>query len=250
MDVAALIGNAFLIKNVFVEGFVLNGAVEINATGAHSTKCDLSCVIIGHRSLQNDLLAGLLKKRLRTHCFVSSVDEIVAMQRPVEAIALVDLGGDGCADLQENLSALSGVMDVLAIFNADKTSSYEWILRWPKIKGLFYRNTSEEQFVRGLRALMDNEFWLPHKMLSDYLECTRKTHSDISPATTLCLTRKEKEIILSLVSGASNSDIANHLNISPHTVKTHIYNLFRKINVCNRVQAVSWAHSNLDTTRR
>lgn len=227
----------------------MNGAVEIIATGAHSTKCELSCVIIGHRSLQNDLLAGLLKKRLRTSCSVSSVDEIVALQSPLEAIALVELGTNSCDDLQEKLSALSDVMDVLAIFNADETTSYEWILRWPKIKGLFYRNTSEEQFVRGLRALRNNEFWLPHKMLSDYLECTRKTRSGNAPGT-CCLTRKEEEIILSLVSGASNSDIANHLNISPHTVKTHIYNLFRKINVCNRVQAVSWAHSNLDTTRR
>ena len=227
----------------------MNGAVEIIETDSHGTKCELSCVIIGHRSLQNDLLAGLLKKRLRTGCSVSSIEEIVVMQRPLEAIALVDLGDDSSADLQEILSVLSDVMNVLAIFNADKTSSYEWILRWPKIKGLFYRNTSEEQFVRGLRALRNNEFWLPHKMLSDYLECTRKTRSEIAPVTS-CLTRKEEEIILSLVSGASNSDIANHLNISPHTVKTHIYNLFRKINVCNRVQAVSWAHSNLDATRR
>ena len=230
----------------------MNGAVEINLTCGNSTKCELSCVIIGHRSLQNDLLAGLLKKRLRTCCSVSSVDEIIASNTPIEAIALIDLESGVCADFQENLSSLSGVVDVLAIFNADKSESYEWVLRWPKIKGLFYRNTSEDQFVRGLRALRNKEFWLPHKMLSDYLECTRKTRSD-NTTVTPCLTRKEEEIVLRLVSGASNSDIASHLNISPHTVKTHIYNLFRKINVSNRVQAVSWAHANLDnldTTRR
>jgi len=43
-----------------------------------------------------------------------------------------------------------------------------------------------------------------------------------------------------LASGMPNRDIAERLCISPHTVKTHIYNLYKKINVTNRYQAVRW----------
>ncbi|MEA7595362.1 LuxR C-terminal-related transcriptional regulator, partial [Salmonella enterica subsp. enterica serovar Virginia] len=42
--------------------------------------------------------------------------------------------------------------------------------------------------------------------------------------------------------GASNNEIARSLFISENTVKTHLYNLFKKIAVKNRTQAVSWAN--------
>ncbi|WP_252097463.1 LuxR C-terminal-related transcriptional regulator, partial [Escherichia coli] len=49
--------------------------------------------------------------------------------------------------------------------------------------------------------------------------------------------------LVSRISGAVQ--IARSLFISENTVKTHLYNLFKKIAVKNRTQAVSWANDNL-----
>ena len=46
-----------------------------------------------------------------------------------------------------------------------------------------------------------------------------------------------------LAAGNTTEHIAASLKVSPHTVKTHIYNLFRKIHVSNRVQAVHWPNT-------
>ncbi|MCK7131563.1 LuxR C-terminal-related transcriptional regulator, partial [Enterobacter roggenkampii] len=59
------------------------------------------------------------------------------------------------------------------------------------------------------------------------------------------LFNKAKEILNKLRIGASNIEIARSLFISENTVKTHLYNLFKKIAVKNRTQAVSWANDNL-----
>ena len=59
------------------------------------------------------------------------------------------------------------------------------------------------------------------------------------------LTRREMEILDVLASGAKNEEIANKLFISPHTVRTHLYTIYRKIQVSNRLQAVLWASKNL-----
>ncbi|MCP1365881.1 LuxR C-terminal-related transcriptional regulator, partial [Halomonas sp. BBD48] len=59
------------------------------------------------------------------------------------------------------------------------------------------------------------------------------------------LTHREQEIISLLGSGASNTEIADKLFVSEHTVKSHLYNTFRKIKVHNRIQAMNWARQNL-----
>ncbi len=59
------------------------------------------------------------------------------------------------------------------------------------------------------------------------------------------LTRREKEILDLIANGYSNQQIADELFISPHTVKTHLHNIFKKINVKRRLQAALWAAQNL-----
>ncbi|EKO3998460.1 LuxR family transcriptional regulator, partial [Vibrio fluvialis] len=48
-----------------------------------------------------------------------------------------------------------------------------------------------------------------------------------------------------LVKGQTNPEIAEHFGVSLNTVKSHLHNLFKKINAKNRVQAVIWAKDSL-----
>ena len=59
------------------------------------------------------------------------------------------------------------------------------------------------------------------------------------------LTLREIGVLTMVAAGSKNAVIADKLCISPHTVKTHIYNIFKKIDVPNRLQASLWAAKNL-----
>ena len=59
------------------------------------------------------------------------------------------------------------------------------------------------------------------------------------------LTQRQIQILALIAVGATNDDISDKLCISPHTVKNHLYRIFKKINVPNRVQAALWAAGNL-----
>jgi LuxR family maltose regulon positive regulatory protein len=52
------------------------------------------------------------------------------------------------------------------------------------------------------------------------------------------LTHREKEVIALVANGYADKEIAQTLFISTATVRTHLKNSYRKLNVCNRVQAV------------
>ncbi|MCM3715119.1 response regulator transcription factor [Alkalihalobacillus oceani] len=50
------------------------------------------------------------------------------------------------------------------------------------------------------------------------------------------LTQKEREVVQLLTEGLSNKQIANQLHVSTETVNSHIKNIYRKLNVHNRIQ--------------
>lgn len=53
----------------------------------------------------------------------------------------------------------------------------------------------------------------------------------------LSLTNREKEVLFLVIKGLSNQDIGDTLFISPHTVKNHITNIYKKLDVADRSQA-------------
>lgn len=58
------------------------------------------------------------------------------------------------------------------------------------------------------------------------------------------LSPREKQVLRLIKEGASNPEISAALNISPHTVKSHVVHIFNKLNVNDRTQAAVWAVQN------
>jgi DNA-binding NarL/FixJ family response regulator len=73
-------------------------------------------------------------------------------------------------------------------------------------------------------------------------ESVAATKSTAERITEACnqykLTQREKELIELIYSGKTNKEIAEMLFLAESTVKTHVYNIFRKMEVKNRIEVI------------
>ena len=103
-----------------------------------------------------------------------------------------------------------------------------------------------EHILAGLNAVLMGQVWVSSDVLTrSMLKEGQKNSAHRKGSDHVLLTPREIEILRAIGIGASNSEIARKLFISPHTVKTHVYNAFKKINITNRFQAAVWAADNL-----
>ena len=108
------------------------------------------------------------------------------------------------------------------------------------IHGLFYKNDLPHIISKGISAIMSGDLWYSRKTLTKCVLEPSSSMSSFNHSTSCNLTMREREILTAIVSGLSNKSIADNFFISVHTVKTHIYNIYKKINVNNRFQAMLW----------
>ncbi len=131
------------------------------------------------------------------------------------------------------------------LFNVDKRLHTEELLTFGNLKGLFYKTDTAESIYEGLAEIINGQNWLPRHVLSQLLHYYRYHFQAHHTQASVDLTTREIQILRCLQTGASNMQMAESLFISEFTVKSHLYQIFKKLSVKNRVQAISWANQNL-----
>ncbi len=110
--------------------------------------------------------------------------------------------------------------------------------------GYILKNASAKELRMHLRAVLAGGSPLTPGVARAVLDIVRKSKpSRKTPAepSRLDLTCREQEVLRGLVRGLSYRDVATELAISVDTVRTHIRNLYRKLQVKSAAQAVSRA---------
>ena len=111
------------------------------------------------------------------------------------------------------------------------------------VRGLFFENDSIKHLTKGINAVIAGRLWLPRKIMEDYiLNPLDHQPRQIKPQ----LTPKETEILNIVSKGASNQEISEQLGIKCRTVQSHLYYIYKKLGVSNRIQAALWANQNLN----
>ena len=207
--------------------------------------------IVGTRRLENELMASYLERQSGDPCFVAENVSHIPTYNPKTngrpKLLFWDCQGNNFKSLLTELRAWnirnpSAKTSVLFNVPSDLEFKKKFILEG--ILGLFYEKDSLDLFMKGVQSIIDGKLWLPRDMMTKCIfEGTGKDNSSKNQKEKL--SERQIEILAIIAAGATNDEIADRLCISPHTVKKHLYSIFKKINVSNRIQAALWAASNL-----
>jgi DNA-binding NarL/FixJ family response regulator len=103
--------------------------------------------------------------------------------------------------------------------------------------GYLAKTSEREQLLAAIRQVARGDPWLPPRL-------TRKLLAHLKPGSGVPadpLTDREMEVLRLLAQGKSNQQIAEGLNISEVTVRTHVSHIFAKLGAGNRVEAALYA---------
>ncbi|MBM4137599.1 MAG: response regulator transcription factor [Nitrospira sp.] len=83
---------------------------------------------------------------------------------------------------------------------------------------------------KAIKAVFSGELWIDRKTIKTILSCKSFLDKKVD------LTRREKEIVFHICQGYRNKEIAQKLDISEQTVKSHCNRIYKKLEVSDRLQ--------------
>ncbi len=193
----------------------------------------MSIYVIDDHPLMRDAIVMVLR-RLRP------AENIVELERLDKLPAAVKQHGAPalfCLDLKlPDATGTSGVLGVkqtypdvpIAVYSASPAADMEEACIEAGADTYIEKSASSAELTAALRGLLMAD--------TDVEEPVAASNSKLS--------KRQTQLIAMLDQGMSNRDIATELEISEHTVKVHLWRLFRRLGVKSRTQALHHARTN------
>ncbi|MTI48579.1 response regulator [Sporosalibacterium faouarense] len=111
--------------------------------------------------------------------------------------------------------------------------------------GYVLKDAESDSLIKAIRDVANGETYIQPSisslLASEMSSEETKTEDQLKIEA---LTKREYEVLILIAEGLNNREIAEKLFISEKTVKNHVSNIFKKIEVCDRIQAAIFAYKN------
>lgn len=108
--------------------------------------------------------------------------------------------------------------------------------------GYIMKDSESSELKKAINEILSGEKYIQPSLIP--MLNNKLANRDIDKDKLNSLTNRELEVLVQVANGMFNKEIAINLNISERTVKNHISNIFKKIDVSDRTQAAVFAIKN------
>ncbi|CAN5525855.1 response regulator transcription factor [soil metagenome] len=163
-------------------------------------------------------------------------------------VILLDIGLTN-KDSLELVKILKSEYKDLSIIIMDLLPIQEDIIRFIEIgvAGFILKDATLTELTNTIRTVASGEKVLPAilagSLFSKIMEYGVKEMGQKKMIQSVRMTNREREIVELIAQGLANKEIANQLNLSVYTVKSHVHNILEKMALNSRVQIALYAQS-------
>jgi DNA-binding NarL/FixJ family response regulator len=186
----------------------------------------MSIFVVDDHPLMREAIA-MLVRRLSPNTVVVELGRIAVIAAAVAKHGMPQLI---CLDLKlPDTHGVSGIRELkqsypdvpIVVLTASPATDYEDLSMEAGADAFVEKSVGATEIAHVLRAFLTGELEVDGEI----------------PVAVGKLSKRQKQLLILLDKGLSNRDIADNLQISEHTVKVHLWRLFRRLNVKSRSQA-------------
>jgi DNA-binding NarL/FixJ family response regulator len=172
---------------------------------------------------------------------VSGEETLLALERQLPDLLVLDLrmpGLDGLAVLREMRRRQFATRVVILTAALSESDLLEAVRLG--VRGVILKEMAPRLLLQCLRKVHAGGHWVENRAVRDALETVLRREAGAREAAAL-LTQREIELVRMVAQGLRNREIAGRLHITEGTVKTHLRNVYRKLELENRVGVRAYA---------
>lgn len=197
------------------------------------------CLVEDHDEIRNGI-AFIINNHPNLHCIMckSGEEALQVIKRSPPDLILMDINLPGINGIEctRVIKTLYPNMPILMCTVFDASDKVFDALK-AGASGYILKRTAGETLIDAIRELLNGGAPMSTDIARKVVHSFRESPANKSEFQDL--TNRENELLNLLAGGHSNKEIAERMHLSINTVRTHIYHIYEKLHVRNRVEALN-----------